>query len=190
MRSTHDEDAVLANRHAPARESAGDRLVREWLPVVVRWCARLGGPGIDAEDVAHDVFIVALRKQQEIYDESHTSAWLFGVTRRVLAQHRRRAWFRRWLPGVVTEAVDPVGPARIHALSETAAQVHVALQQLAEREREVLVLSLLEERPDSEVSAMLGIPIGTVKSRLRRAREQFLVAASSIGLTPGLEGEE
>lgn len=162
---------------------ARDRLLDEWLPVVVRWCAHLGGPGVDAEDAAHDVFIVALRRLDRLYDEAHVSAWLFGITRRVLAQHRRRAWVRRWVPGLTIDVPDPArGPAALVAVNETSESVRAVLAQLPLAERQVLVLCLVEERSDREVAEMLEIPHGTVKSRMRRARARFLEVAARAGL--------
>jgi RNA polymerase sigma-70 factor (ECF subfamily) len=166
-----------------SEDDARARLFDVWLPVVVRWCARLGGPRVDPEDAAHDVFIVVLRRLDKVYDEAHFSSWLFGVTRRVLAQHRRKAWVRRWVPGFVADPPDPkAGPARLVAVSETERSVQQVLEQLPEREREVLVLCLLEERSDREVAELLGIPHGTVKSRMRRARARFLEVAHEVGL--------
>ncbi len=169
----------------PVRGGTGDRdrLLDTWLPVVVRWCAHLGGPGVDAEDAAHDVFIVALRRLDRLYDEAHTAAWLFGITRRVLAQHRRRAWVRRWVPGLSIDPADKArGPAALVSVSETAARVQAVLDQLPAAERDVLVLCLVEERSDREVAEMLGVPHGTVKSRMRRARARFLEIAQRMGV--------
>lgn len=160
-----------------------ERLLAEWLPAVVRWCAHLGGPGVDAEDAAHDVFIVALRRIDNLYDEAHSAAWLFGITRRVLAQHRRRAWIRRWVPGLTIDTPDPArGPASLVSMSETSERVRAVLDQLPLAERQVLFLCLVEERSDREVAEMLDIPHGTVKSRMRRARARFLEVAARAGL--------
>jgi RNA polymerase sigma-70 factor (ECF subfamily) len=168
---------------APADRLARDRIFDQWLPVVLRWCAHLGGPGVDPEDAAHDVFLVVLRRLDALYDEEHLAAWLFGITRRVLAQHRRRAWVRRWVPGFTADPPDPsAGPARLVAVSETGRAVQSVLDSLPLAERQVLVLCLLEDRSDREVSEMLGIPHGTVKSRMRRARARFLEAARAAGL--------
>ena len=174
---------------AAQRGDAGARelLFTTWLPVVLRWCAHLGGAGVDPEDAAHDVFLVVLRRLDRVYDEAHLPAWLFGVTRRMLAQHRRRAWVRRWVPGAVPDPPDPAaGPARLAAVSQTGRAVQALLDAMPPTEREVLVLCLVEERSDREVSEMLGIPHGTVKSRIRRARARFLEAAGSAFI----DGEE
>lgn len=162
--------------------AAQERLLAEWLPVVVSWCNRLGGAAVDAEDAAHDVFLVVLRRLDTLQSEAQLPAWLFGITRRVLAQHRRRAWIKRWVPGLKAEPVERTGPARLAEVSQTAWQVQQALEKLPEAEREVLVLCVLEDRTDKEVSEMLEMPIGTVKSRLRRAREHFHEIASAMGL--------
>jgi RNA polymerase sigma-70 factor (ECF subfamily) len=135
------------------------------------WCKRLGSGRLNAEDAAHDVFEIVLQRLQSLREPQAFSSWLYGITRRVLAAHRRKAWFRKWLPGVEPEGIAPgPSPLRETEQSEIAARVHDALTHLSADHREVLVLCDLEERADSEVAGMLGVPKGTVKSRLRRAR--------------------
>jgi RNA polymerase sigma-70 factor (ECF subfamily) len=143
-------------------------------PSVLAWCRRLGGPKVDADDAAQDVLLTAWRRLDTLQDEGAFDAWLYGITRRVLAAHRRRAWVRRWTPGATPEAIDPGrGPRAEAELSEIAAEVQRILEQLPADQREVLVLSDVEERSDSEVAALLDLPTGTVKSRLRLARGRF-----------------
>lgn len=145
-------------------------LARAWLPHVYRWCARLGGPGFDSEDAAHEILIIMVRRLDGLRDAGAFPSWLFGITRRTLANHRRRAWWKRWLPAAVVE--ERAAPDR-HAQSDAQRVVWKALSALPEVQREVLVLCELEERTGSETAALLGIPLGTVKSRLRAARESF-----------------
>ncbi len=179
--SRHDPNLVLAaSRGEPG---ARDQLVDIWLPVVLGWCSRLGGPKVDAEDAAHDVLIVMLGRLDSLRDPGSFSSWLFGITRRVLAKHRRQAWVKRWVPGFVPEAVDTgASPYQQTQLSETSRRVQQALEQLPPAQREVLVLCDLEERTDLEVSELLGIPLGTVKSRLRLARKKFRIIAEQNAL--------
>jgi RNA polymerase sigma-70 factor, ECF subfamily len=148
-----------------------DRLCDEWLPIVLGWTTRLAGPRVDPEDAAHDVFIVVFRRLPELNRPEAFGAWLYGITRRVISAHRRRAWLRRWLPGGVPELPSGLpDPSRHAEQGDVADRVWAALDELPLHHREVLVLCDLEERADSEVAEMLGIPKGTVKSRLRRAR--------------------
>lgn len=162
-----------------------DRLIEGWLPVVLSWCTRLGGPRVDAEEAAHDVLMVVARRLDAVYDADRFPAWLFGVTRRTLGRHRRRAFVSRWIPGIDVDSRDPsAGPVRLYAVSEQTRRVQELLERMSEEDREVLVLAFLEDRPDTEVAEMLEIPLGTMKSRLRRARERFLKMARAVELGP------
>lgn len=181
----HAVDDMTLERARRGDLEARDELLEQWLPIVVGWCTRLGGPRVDPEEAAHDVLMVMVRRMDQVYDSARFAAWLFGITRRTVAQHRRKAWFRRWVPGATVDRADPAaGPARLFDVSETGNAVQAILETLPVIEREVLVLCLLEERTDREVAGMVGVPIGTVKSRLFRARERFLKAARASGLGP------
>lgn len=162
--------------HAIAGDAAAvDALAKAWLPHVYRWCHRLGGPGFDSEDAAHEVLITMCRRVHTVKDPNAFPAWLFGITRRTLANHRRRAWWKRWLPAAVVEdrPADRGNPERSFEAMCAHEQVWDALMELKPIHREVLVLCELEERSATEAAALLGIPAGTVKSRLRAARTHF-----------------
>ncbi len=158
-----------------------DALARVWLPHVYRWCHRMGGPGFDAEDSAHEVLILMCRKIHGLRDPAVFPSWLFGITRRVIANHRRRAWWKRWMPGevVADRPAETGGPEQSYEARRAHERVWKALENLSDRHREVLVLCDLEERSGSEAAALLGVPLGTVKSRLRTARQSFKKAVES-----------
>ena len=179
---------LRSRTEAAFRGEAGglDQLIEAWLPVVLSWCSRLGGPRVDAEEAAHDTLMVVVRRLDSCYDAARFPSWLFGITRRTLGRHRRRAFVARWVPGLTVDVRDPAdGPARLYAVSETSRRVQETLERMGADDREVLVLSLLEDRPDAEVAEMLEIPLGTMKSRLRRARGKFLRLARAADLQPG-----
>lgn len=152
-----------------------DQLVTDWGPTILRWCARLGGPRIDVDDAAQDSLERVLRKLPTLRDPAAFPAFVFQTCRGVIAQHRRHAWLRRWIGPIEHE--PPVPPA-----DPVAREVHEAVDQLPRDAREVLVLCDLEERTEVEVAALLGIPVGTVKSRRRRARVLFATTARERGL--------
>jgi RNA polymerase sigma-70 factor, ECF subfamily len=164
--------------------SALSDLVDDWLPVVLAWCKRLGGPGVDAQDAAQDVLVLVMNRVGQVYTPDHFRPWLFGVTRRVLAKHRRSVWVRRWWGEPASEPADTESrsPERHAELSETSRQVQAALATLSVHHREVLVLCDLEHRTDEESAELLDLPVGTLKSRLRRARAAFRLAAVAHGL--------
>lgn len=178
--------ALLAAVHNGDPVARG-ALFDAWLPVVMRWCARLGGPGVDPEDATHDVFVCILARLPSLRDPAAFVPWVFGITRRTLHVHRRRAWWRRWVPGLGREdGPDPDADLeRLHEEGELADSVNRLLDALDPTLREVLVLCELEERTDLEAASMLGVPTGTVKSRLRRARARFEAAARAEGLAEG-----
>jgi RNA polymerase sigma-70 factor, ECF subfamily len=153
---------------------AREELIQAWGPVVLRWCARLGGPGVDAEDAAHDAFVVVLECLSDLRDPQAFPAWLYRVTRSAVARRRRSAWFRRVVLGEEYNSADGLdGP---EALAERRDEIRVTreiLDELPRDLREILVLCEIESRSEAEVAALIGIPPGTVKSRLHRAREAF-----------------
>jgi len=159
------------------REAIFGRLV----PLVTGWCVRLGAGGIDAEAAASDALLVILRRLDDVDAGAPIEPFAWGVAVRVVKEHRRRAWWRRWVPGVTVERAghsDDDSPEK----RERVRQVHVVLAALEDAHREVIVLMDLEERAASEVSQLLGLPEGTVRSRLRLARVAFRTEAERIGL--------
>lgn len=161
-----------------------EALYRAHAADVLRWVIRLGGPDLDAESVAHDVFETALRGLQRYRGESSPRTWLFGVTRRVVANARRRAAFRRFLG--LEEVAEPAALADLADEAAIALQrrrrVQAALERLSTAQREVVVLADLEGLSAPEVAAMLEIPAGTVYSRLHAARKALREALLAEGL--------
>lgn len=182
------EDPVLVNAARRGDPYAVDRLARVWLPIVLGWCARLGGPRVDPEDAASEVMIVMLNRLDSVRDPVRFDAWMFQVTRRVLAAQRRRAWIARWLPGATWDTAPDPGPdpADVASWSETSSRVREALESMSAPQREVFVLCDVEEHTDEEAAAILQVPLGTVKSRLKVARDKFRRAAIRLRIAPDL----
>ena len=177
-------NAALVTAVIAGDPRAQERFLRDWGPKVLGWCARLGGAGIDPEDAAHDVFERVFSRLHTLRDPTLLSSWLYKITRRTVKDHRRRAWLRRWVPGqdVDTTASREPGPALRLVASRRAQQVQDVLERLHAGHREVLVLCEMEERSGPEVAELLGVPLGTVKSRLHRARAAFEREARKVGL--------
>lgn len=172
----------LVARAVAGESQALDRLFDQCLPVVLSWCKRLGGPRVDPEDATHDVMVVVLDRIDGLQKPEAFGSWLFMTTRRVLSTHRKRAWVRRWLPGH-----DPdQHPARDAGLEDRdlARRLQAVLDELPLAQREVLILHDLDGHSDQAVADLLGVPKGTVKSRLRLGRRKLRDLAEARGLWP------
>jgi len=180
---THLPDVPLLRRAASGDADARSQVLRMAAPTVLRWCTRLADPS-EAEDVAHDVLTHVLDHLSGVRDLAAFPSWLWRVTTREAARQQRRAKLRSWLSIPADAALDP-GQER----GDLARRVREVLASLPRRQREILLLCELEGYTDSEAAVLLQVPLGTVKSRLGRAREGFMVEVRRRGLVPpGAEG--
>lgn len=168
--------AAVLRAAADGDVDARARVIDAILPSVMGWCSRLGGQKVDAEDAAHDVCIVTLERLPTLRSPEAFSGWVFGITRRVLAKHRRRATWWSWMP------LSDELPARSAPVDELGGLALGLLDRLPAAQREVLVLCGIEERTCQEAATLLALPLGTVKSRLRLARDRFRREADHRGV--------
>lgn len=144
---------------------------------VWRSLRRLGVREADALDQAQKVFLTAHVKLSKFEGRSQLSTWLFGICQRVASDYRRSAAFRR---EIVTDSAEIELKASTQEDlvqgAETRERVRLAetlLNRLPEAQRVVFVLFELEEMKGEDIAELLGISIGTVRSRLRLARSTF-----------------
>lgn len=156
------------------------RLVEQHHGLVWRTLRRLGFADADADDAAQEVFLVVYRKLDRI-DPSRERSFVYGVTVRVAQAQRRRRSRRREAP-LEHEEVGPGAPVdeAVHR-ARRLAQLDQLLDQLPFELRTVFVLHAIEELSRTEVARTLGLPPGTVASRLRRARDLLRAAARRDG---------
>jgi RNA polymerase sigma-70 factor (ECF subfamily) len=179
-------DVLRAAAEGDVRAQAA--VFEDWLGVVLGWCMRLGGGRIDAEDAAHDAMLIVLTRLDRLEQPDRFGAWVYGIVRRVLKDHRNRAWVRRWTGREVPDVQDPRRDQQESvAHRQLVARIHEVLSGLPDTQRQVLVLCDLEERTAPEVAELLGIPVGTVASRLRAARQRFERTARRRGLWETVE---
>jgi RNA polymerase sigma-70 factor (ECF subfamily) len=173
-------DIAAFDRGEPAVAEAPSvaELYREHAAFVWRTLRRLGIPDADVDDAAHEVFMVAFRKRDTLWDRRYARSWLFGIARRV-ARHTRRTLDRR--PAPLDRAVSTAdGPESQVARAQAVELARTALDGMDVRRRAVFVLSELEELSAPEVAAALSIPVNTVYSRLRKARAEFEQAIARL----------
>jgi RNA polymerase sigma-70 factor, ECF subfamily len=129
----------------------------------------------DAEDVAQEAAVRAYRSFAALRNRDSFRAWLVRTAWR-LAIDRRRSERRRGLreDAVCAAAVPPRSVEEVAAARQAEVRVWQALDALPEKLRMVVVLGAIEGHGTREVAALLGIPEGTVKSRLYKARHRLL----------------
>lgn len=155
--------AVLFDRHAP---------------YIHRYLARRAGRQV-ADDLLAETFLAAFARRHR-YDLGHPGArpWLYGIATNLIGQHRRDEvrWYRIRQAAAAEPAVAGAGLAERVAADVTAQAVRTllaaALAGLPAGDRDVLLLIAWEQLTHQEVSRALAIPVGTVRSRLHRARMQ------------------
>ena len=159
------------------------RMVDAHHAFVWRALRRVGLADAHAEDLAQEVFVVAAARLSDI-DPERERSFLLSVAVRLAANARRRHGHRREvLSDAPPEQADP-RPLADDALDarRMRATLDVVLDALPMDLRVVLVLTELEEMSAPEIAAALDLPVGTVASRLRRAREEFQAAARRVRL--------
>jgi RNA polymerase sigma-70 factor (ECF subfamily) len=136
---------------------------------------RLDRPS-DAADVVADVFMVAWRRIDQVPTGGDARPWLFGVANNVISNHRRGARRRDRLADRLADRLHGelrMIPTSTPAPSDDVLLVRQALGRLSEDDRELLLLTNWEGLSPAEVAVAMGIPPGTVRSRLHRARQQL-----------------
>ena len=122
----------------------------------------------DAEDAVQEAFVTAIRKSKELRRVSNPEAWI-----RTVALNRLRAGWRHSAVVKRYQARLPAPQAAVEIGPEHVAIV-TALADLPADQRQVVVLHYLADLRTSDIAAELGVPEGTVKSRLSRARERLV----------------
>jgi RNA polymerase sigma-70 factor (ECF subfamily) len=141
---------------------------------VWRLLRRLGVPEASTDDATQEVFVVAQRKISSIV-VGRERAFLFSVSMNVASHARRAATRRREVGAEEAEEVEDPAPLQDAALDRQRARALLdeVLDAMADDTRAAFVLSEMEDMKMADIAALLGIPQGTVASRLRRAREEF-----------------
>ncbi|MDF2694830.1 MAG: polymerase sigma factor RpoE [Labilithrix sp.] len=164
-------------------------LSREHVKFVARSLRRLGVRESEVDDAVQEVFVIASRKVDTIAEGSERS-FLYGTAIRVASNARRierRALTRRAETKIASEqdGID-TGPNAEQLLARRAARaaLDTILEKMTVEMRVAFTLFELEEMTIAEIAALLEVPMGTVSSRLRRARELFeqQVAAMKVEL--------
>ncbi|HEU4689744.1 MAG TPA: sigma-70 family RNA polymerase sigma factor [Vicinamibacterales bacterium] len=169
-------DELLVIRCQLGEPEAFEALIESWNGPLWLYVRRMTGRDDDAQDVLQDVWLRVIRGIARLRDGSRLRGWLFGIARNVLMDRMRRQY-----AAPASTDVDVSGLAAetdIDVLDREAdlAAMESALETLPLVEREVLTLFYLRDLSLAELADALVVPIGTVKSRLFRARKLLRTA--------------
>jgi RNA polymerase sigma-70 factor (ECF subfamily) len=156
----------------------------EYADFVWRNLQRLGVPGANLEDALQDVFLVVHRRLDSFDHTAKVSTWLFGICFRVAAAHRRKAhlWRERSSAEIQDKPDESpnVNPEQVAMRHEAERRLNLGLESLALERRVVFVMFEIEGMPAGAIAELLGVPVGTVYSRLHRARVEFSDAIARL----------
>lgn len=162
----------------------GGTLPAEWFhryfDVLWRLVARLGVAGHSIDDVVQETFIAASRRHADIH-EGQERRFLIGTAVRLSSNHRQRAHVRQEVSDserLELEACTVPDAERLLIEKQLRSLLDEVLASLSDSHREIFVLYELEGFSTPEIAEILGIPLGTVASRLARARSSFSRAAA------------
>lgn len=186
--SGHQEDVLLAMQSVqiPAAVAKARPIALQFRDIyddhfnfVYRSARRLGVHERSLDDATQDVFIVVHRRLADFEGRSGIKTWLYGITRRVAKDYRRRVG-RKEQGMVPTDGLVSTvsGPDEDAAKSEAVRVLQSILSTLEPAKREVFVLAEMEQMTAPEISEALSVNLNTIYSRLRNARAEFEKAVS------------
>jgi RNA polymerase sigma-70 factor (ECF subfamily) len=154
-------------------------LVRETQPTVWRLCRALGSPG-EEEDLVQETYLRVVRGLPSFRRESPALPWILSIARRVCADHvRKRVRQRRIAERVQLHVATQPVSTNDDGRDEGALYVEDVLDSLSSDRREAFVVTQLLGLSYAEAAIVLDCPIGTIRSRVARARRDLMQAVES-----------
>ncbi|MFQ6309039.1 RNA polymerase sigma factor [Lysobacter capsici] len=160
-------DQLLVVRCQLGERAAFDDLIRRWSGSLHRYALKLSNDPELADDLTQDVWLRALQGLGTLREAAQFRAWLFGIAHRTFMDRLRT---RYAMPVDTCVDMDELAAADSGDDEDLQRSLATGMASLPIVEREVLTLFYLEELSLADIAAALGIPVGTVKSRLFRAR--------------------
>jgi RNA polymerase sigma-70 factor (ECF subfamily) len=162
-------DAYQAALAAEGDQRAFELLYKRWHPKLMRFALRQTGNAEAAKDVMQDAAMAMARNISRLEDPERFSAWAYTIVRRRASDHIGRVVKdRQGLSEFTAQVTTETAP-----LSEEVLSVQQALRRLAKQDRMLLTLFYVDGLKGAEMAAAMGIPLGTLKSRLFAARAKL-----------------
>lgn len=176
----HQEQALI-QQCKQGQLAAFDQLVEQYEKRVFNFAYRMAGNYDDANDVAQEAFIRVFNSIHTFRGDANFSTWLYRIVTNVYLDERKRAKSHLHTPlddyieleeNTVTRQVEDTGPSPADLAEQQERQdlLQGAIQSLPDYQRVMVVLYHVESKSYEEIAEIMNLPIGTVKSRLNRAR--------------------
>lgn len=171
-------EAVAADRN----RTAFTALFEHFAPRVKAYLMRAGAEAAQADELAQETLLAVWRKADS-FDASRATAatWIFTIARNLRIDRFRKEWRDVSVGDAIPDSVDETAaPDASLSEAERSARIRAALRQLPPEQVKVIELSFFDEKPHAEISKALGIPLGTVKSRIRIAMNRLRELVSDL----------
>jgi len=142
-------------------------LVEQHYVLLYRYAYRLSGSSVEAEDLTQQTFLIAQTKLVQLRNPSHAKAWLFTIIRNAYLKSQRGQRNMNILS--LEQIAEPTDSLPVEVVIESGELQHI-LNEMPEEYRTPLILFYFEEISYREIAAQMQLPIGTVMSRLSRAK--------------------
>lgn len=173
------DDLRLIMRFKGGDPSAFEELVVKYQDRIYNLCRYTLGNARDADDAAQDIFIKAYRSLKDFKPEKPFYTWLSRIGINTCLDYRRKSFSASSFLQSLSKGMTPPSdqslfdttPEKLYELKETRKSVELALAKLPDKLRTVIVLREIEQLTYEEIAEIINSSIGTVKSRISRARE-------------------
>jgi len=182
LRAAPDADQQLVMEALRGDPDAFTTLVQRYERAVYHLAYRTMRQEEEAKDVAQEAFFKAYRSLKTFKPGAKFSTWIFAITYHACCDRLNRR--KRYSDEELPERADSArGPADSVIADDEARRLRAAILQLPEKYRTVVTLYHLQGKQYDEIATVLGIPVGTVKTHLFRAKEQLrrILTADEVG---------
>lgn len=175
MTDRPDFGRLIAAVAATRDRAAFAGLFEHFAPRVKTYMLRLGVAPAQADELAQETLLMVWRKA-ESFDPARATAgaWIYAIARNLRIDRHRREWRNVTMDFDLPEEIDEAAtPDLVLSDAERSGAVRLALSKLPPEQIRVIELSFFEDKPHGEIARALGIPLGTVKSRIRIAMQKL-----------------
>ena len=180
-------DTTLISRFKNGDKSAFEEIVVKYKDKIYNLCRHMLRDPQNAEDAAQDVFLKAYQALPKFQPEASLYTWLYRIATNTCIDYKRKPLLESLFGGPEGEeriihdrASDEPSPERLYESKEIDRALHECLEKLSPKLRAIIILLEIEELSYEEIAETLDISLGTVKSRIARAREDLKKSMKKI----------